>query len=260
MSLLFVLLSILVAHSTLQVLLAATGTLFFLCIGGWLLYVNKYISYPLQMMIIALMIAIGAYTIWHLLSKKYDNMHRYLFLQMFGAISLAFALCTFAVTINIYLFPKTEFEKLLTDFEERLELSRKEQRALLMHDPLNKVQKNRYVELIHESKAIATEEFDKLQNLNQIIIEFFDYKVTLFTIFAVLCILLGTLLNVPLAISFGLIFSGGCILLLPLISLYLSGSMGLASYSLLIRFFIYILFVAAMLAFTGYRLYHQPKE
>ncbi len=249
------LLSIFVTHSTIRLLLAVTGAVFSLGIG--VLHITYDLSLLLQT-ILYLVLAASAYIIWQFLSKKNANLHRYLFLQIFGAFSLAYALYVFAPTINQYVFPSelAELVRSVNRMHEMQRLLQEEQNELLMNEQLSKEQKDRYVELANEKDAIFTkwrEELPASLDIRQQQTAEGDKRRMFFSVFAVLYLLLGIFLSAPLLLSFGLIISGSWILL-EFLKLDLSlGHSFTNSLS-------YSLFVGIVLLFVCYRLYHQHRE
>ena len=262
LGLFLMLLSIFVTHSTVRLLLAATGTVFFLLIGHGSFANHLLYSLP-TITVLLLLLASIAYMSWHSLSKKHGNMRSYLFLQIFGAFSLAFALYLFVLAGNEYFHSKSlpeEHLELPTYFDEVYEPLQKEQRELLMNEQLTREQKNRYIELANELDDAGG--FAKWKEKQPASLDIGQDRTELryqmgisFSVFAVLFILLGIFLNTPLLISFGLILSGIFILLQELV---------LFPPHLLKSSFIsengYGLFVAVVLSFVGYRLYHQRRE
>ncbi len=258
-------LSVFVAHSISQLLCAAIGSMFSLGAIGVLIF-NRGLLYSFQSVLAAFLFASIAYVIWHFLSKKYVNAHRYLFLQIFGAFSLAYALCAFGSIVSERFSP-SEAEELLKSYamlDEVREPLLKEQKELLADGLLSKEQKSRYIELDHKLNAINVEWADKILALDagQIMTRFFYQKSLPLSVLGVLYILLGTFFSLPVLISLGLILSGSFVFLFSLLFLYVppffSGKIVTLHLSWLILLS-YGLFVAAMLAFTGYRLYHQRK-
>ncbi len=260
--LLLMLLSMFVTNSTAQLLLAATGAVFPLWIGGD--SVIRGLSFPLQTIILLLLASI-AYISGYFLSREHDSRDRYLFLQLFGALSLAFALVMSVRTVEHYAFPSVgRYDVWYPRKHELLDPLQKEQIELLMNEHLSKEQKDLYVELANEldsrlKKWQAEEPLSwdqqeaEIREQNRLMKKFM-----LFSVFAVLYMLLGIFLNAPLLISFGFVLAGS--LLLGIVSFHLI-FFGSYPYTLLnvLGLFIYGLFAAAMLLFVGHRLYHQHR-
>ncbi len=257
--LLLMLLSMLFAHSIARLLLVATGAATVLL---------PLLSLPFgdrKLAIISLLFAVVAYMIWYILSKKQSDMRRYLFLQIFGAFSLAYGLFAFDFAIIRYFSPGITIGGYGPREKEMVEPLEKEQEELLMHEQLSKEQKDRYVEIAHELDAIHKEWMAKAHEREEEVaaaiaqmhtgwVEWFMFS----SFFAVLCLLIGIFFSAPMLISFGLIIYGSGMLLTCLVALV--GRVSPYSFINLLGLFVYGLFAAALLAFAGYRLYHQRRE
>ncbi len=252
-------LSVFVTHSTMRLLLAATGTVFFL-LTGFDRFANHLSYSPQTIIVLLLLLASIAYMGWHFLSKKHEDMRSYLFLQIFGAFSLSVALYLFVVAGNEYFFSKSVPEErleLLTYFDEMYWPLEKEQRELLMNEQLSKEQKDRYIELANELDdddgfAKWKEKRQASLDTDQERSELGYQRVIVFAVFAVLFILLGIFLNIPLLVSFGLLLSGIFTLLISHFLLFVIPSPSSIRLT-------HGLFVTVVLSFMCYRLYHQRR-
>ncbi len=244
---LLMLVSIFITHETIRIALATIGAVFVLADAGDITNTLPLIA----QMVIYLVCAIGAYIIWHFLSKKYgsNRANRYIFLQLCGAFSLMYAL-VLVVSVTRDRF-KPEVIKVIDEKLKKIDLLEDEQRALLKNEQLNEKQKERYLELTKMIDALREKDFISSEYDRNWVKETMNKERWWALMVAILYIFLGTFVSMPWLFSFGFI-SAGFMMLYGFFLLHSS-----ITQSLPIG---YLIGAGILLLLVCYRLYYQRKS